>query len=77
MLVLALDMFLLKNVGSVGDIGAQPLDLTRVKGGMAVGLCAAFQGLAQLENIILLVASVAGIVIGMAFRKAFQAPASA
>ncbi len=77
LLVLALDMFLLKKVCSVGDISGQPLDLTRVKGGMAVGLCAAFQGLAQLENIILLVASIAGIVIGMAFRKAFQAPASA
>ncbi len=38
---------------------------------MAVGLFAAFQGLADVEAVIILVASVAGIGIGMAFRKAF------
>ena len=76
LLILALDMFLLKKVLSVADLSGQPLDLTRVKGGMAVGLFAAFQGLGALENVILLVATVAGIAFGMAFRKAFQVPAS-
>ena len=76
LLVLALDLFLLKQVSSSGDIGGKTLDLSRVKGGMAVGLFAAFQGLANLEAVVILVASVAGIGIGMAFRKAFQTPAS-
>ena len=76
LLILALDMFLLKKVRSVADLNGQPLDLSRVKGGMAVGLCAAFQGLVALENVILLVATIAGIAFGMAFRKAFQVPAS-
>ncbi len=76
LLVLALDMFRLKEVCSSGDINGKALDLSRVKGGMAVGLFAAFQGLVNAEAVIILVASVAGIVIGMAFRKAFQAPAS-
>jgi len=76
LLVLALDMFLLKQVCSSGVITGETLDLSRVKGGMAVGLFAAFQGLADVEAVIILVASVAGIGIGMAFRKAFQAPAS-
>jgi hypothetical protein len=76
LLVLALDMFLLKEVCSGGDINGETLDLSRVKGGMAVGLLAAFQGLVDTEGVIILVASIAGISIGMAFRKAFQAPAS-
>ena len=76
LLILALDLFLLKKIRSVADLNGQPLDLTRVKGGMAVGLFAAFQGLGALENVILLVATVAGIAFGMAFRKAFQVPAS-
>ena len=76
LVILALDMFLLKKVRSGADLNGQTLDLTRVKGGMAIGLLAAFQGLAVLENVILLVAAVAGIAFGMAFRKAFQVPAS-
>ena len=76
LLVLALDMFLLKKVRSGADLNGRPLDIGRVKGGMAIGLFAAFQGLVALEGVILLVATIAGIAIGMAFRKAFRAPAS-
>ena len=76
LLLLALDIFLLKKVKSSGDTNYKTLDLSRVKGGMAIGIFAAFQGLANVEAVIILVASVAGIGIGMAFRKAFQAPAS-
>lgn len=76
LLVLALNMFRLKEVCSRGDINDKILDLSRVKGGMSVGLFAAFQGLVNVEAVIILVASLAGIGIGMAFRKAFQAPAS-
>ncbi len=77
LLLVALDLFLLKEVCSSGDISGTTLDLSRVKGGMAVGLFAAFQRLAGMETVIILVTSLAGIGIGMAFRKAFQAPASA
>jgi hypothetical protein len=76
LLVLALNMFLLKKVRSGADRDGRPLDIGRVKGGMAVGLFAAFQGLATLEEVILLVATIAGIAIGMAFRKAFRVSAS-
>jgi hypothetical protein len=74
LLVLALDVLLLNKVHTVADATEKPLDLGRVKGGMAVVLLAALQGLAAIESVILLVMSVAGIGIGMAFRKAFQAP---
>ena len=74
LLILALDMLLLKEVRSPADVKDQPLDLVRVKAGMAVVLLAALQGLAVVENVILLVMAVAGIAIGTAFRKAFQAP---
>jgi len=76
LLILALDMFLLKKIRSCADMNGKALDLTRVKGGMAVGLFAAFQGLVELENVILLVATIAGIAVGMAFRKAFRVPAA-
>ncbi len=76
LLLVSLDLILLKEVCSRGDISGTTLDLSRVKGGMAVGLFAAFQGLLDMETVIILVTSVAGIGIGMAFRKAFQAPAS-
>jgi len=76
LLILALDMFLLKKIRSCADMNGKALDLTRVKGGMAVGLFAAFQGLVALENVILLVATIAGIAFGMAFRKAFKVPAA-
>jgi hypothetical protein len=74
LLILALDMLLLKEVRSHADTKDKPLDLGRVKGGMAIVLLAAVLGLVVPENVILLVMSVAGIGIGMAFRKAFQAP---
>ena len=76
LLLVALDMFLLKEIKSCGDTNGETLDLSRVKGGMAIGLFAALQGLANVEAVIMLVASVAGIGIGMAFRKAFRAPQS-
>ena len=76
LLILGLDMLLLKEVRACADANGYPLDLSRVKGGMLVGLFAALQGFVALEGVILLVMSIAGICIGMAFRKAFQAPAA-
>jgi hypothetical protein len=74
LLVLALDMILLKDVRSRADATGRQLNLSRVKYGLAVGLLAAFQGLLTVQGVEMLVATMAGIVVGMAFRKSFQAP---
>jgi hypothetical protein len=75
LLLFALDTLLLKSVRSVGDTAGRPLDPGRVRGGMAVGLLAALQGSGRPESVAIIVAVIAGICIGMAFRKAFKAPA--
>jgi hypothetical protein len=75
LLLFALDTLLLKSVRSVGDTAGRPLDPGRVRGGMAVGLFAALQGSGRPESVAIIVAVIAGICIGMAFRKAFKAPA--
>lgn len=74
LLIFALDTALTRSVGSVGDIAGKPLDVNRVRGGMAVGLCAALQGVHTPANVAVIVAVIAGICIGMAFRKGFKAP---
>ena len=76
LLIFALNTYLLDKVHSKGDFNAQPLDLARVRGGMAVGLFAALQGIMRPEGVVIVVATIAGICIGMAFRKGFKAPAS-
>lgn len=74
LLIFALNMLLLKNVFSKGDFGGEQLDVARVKGGMAVGLLAALQGINRPEGVVIIVAAIAGICIGMAFRKGFKTP---
>jgi hypothetical protein len=74
LLIFALDTALTRSVRSAGDVGGKPLDVNRVRGGMTVGLCAALQGVHAPANVAVIVAVIAGICIGMAFRKRFQAP---
>ncbi|MBT8058039.1 MAG: hypothetical protein HKP16_00740 [Xanthomonadales bacterium] len=76
LMIFGLNTLLMKRVASTGDFGASRLDLSRVRGGMTVGLLAALQGLIVPENVVIIVASIAGICIGMAFRKGFKAPAA-
>jgi hypothetical protein len=76
LLIFALNTLLLKKVHSKGDANGKVLDLNRVRGGMAVGLIAALQGLTQPEGVVIIVAAIAGICIGMAFRKGFNVPVS-
>jgi len=76
LLIYALDTLLLKKVYSKGDASGQVLDLNRVRGGMAVGLFAALQGFMRPQGVVIIVAAIAGICIGMAFRKGFKAPVS-
>jgi hypothetical protein len=74
LLIFALNTLLLKKVYSKGDMSGKTLDLGRVRGGMAVGLFAALQGIVRPDDVVIIVASIAGICIGMAFRKGFKAP---
>ena len=76
LLIFALNTILLKKVHSKGDINGKKLDLGRVRGGMAVGLFAALQGIMRPDEVVIIVATIAGICIGMAFRKGFKAPVS-
>jgi hypothetical protein len=72
LLIFALDTALTRTVRSTGDVGGRPLDVNRVRGGMAVGLCAALQGVQAPSGVAVIVAVIAGICIGMAFRKGFR-----
>ena len=76
LLIFALNTLLLKKVFSKGDANGKVLDLNRVRGGMAVGLIAALQGLTRPDDVVVIIATIAGICIGMAFRKGFNAPVS-
>jgi len=74
LVIFALDAFLLKRVSSQGDTNRKALDVARVRGGMAVGLLAAVQGVEKPENVVIIVATIAGLCMGMAFRKGFRVP---
>ena len=76
LLIFALNTLLLKKVFSKGDANGKVLDLNRVRGAMAVGLFAALQGIMRPAGVVIIVAVIAGICIGMAFRKGFKAPVS-
>jgi hypothetical protein len=76
LLIFALNTLLLKRVYSKGDTSGRTLDLNRVRGGMAVGLFAALQGITRPAEVVVIIATIAGICIGMAFRKGFKAPIS-
>ena len=74
LLIFALDTLLIRRVRAQGDVGQRRLDLGRVRGGMVVGLAAALQGSGRPETVVVLVAAIAGICIGLAFRKGFRPP---
>lgn len=74
LLMFALYVALTRKVRSRGDVGDRPLDPSRVRGGMAIGLLAALQGLGQPSGVAVIVAAIAGVCIGMAVRKSFHAP---
>ena len=58
-----------------GDVTGLRLDVGRVRGGMTVGFLAALQGVTQPENVVLIVATLAGLCVGIALRKSFRVPA--
>lgn len=73
-LIFALDTLLFKKFRSRSDVGGGRLDPARVRGGMTVGFLAALQGLNRPEEVVILVSAIAGLCIGLAFRKSFKAP---
>lgn len=75
LLIFILDALLLRRVRSRADIGNRVLDVQRVRGGMAVAFFAALQGISRPETVVVIVSAIAGICIGLAFRKSFRAPA--
>jgi hypothetical protein len=77
LLIYALNILLLKSVKSKSDAKEKALDLNRVRGGMSVGLLAAVQGIYRPQEVVLVIAVIAGICFGMAFRKGFKTPVSA
>lgn len=74
LLIFALNTLLMKKIHAKGDVTHKRLDLNRVRGGMAVGLFAALQAIVRPDEVVIIVAVIAGICIGMAFRKGFKAP---
>lgn len=74
LLIFALNILLTRKVHSKGDVNHRRLDAKRVRGGMAVGLFAAFQGINDLPEVAVIVAVIAGICVGMAFRRRFRTP---
>lgn len=76
MLIFALDILLTRRVRSKADVGGRSLEVNRVRAGMAIGLLAALQGIHEPAEIAVIVAAIAGICIGMAFRKGFRASPS-
>jgi hypothetical protein len=72
-LLFGLNLALFKKVHSKGDVGDKRLDPERVKAGMGIAMLATLQGLGQMVDVILLVASITGLCLGVAFRRSFRA----
>ena len=64
----------LKKVHARGDIGQARLDVDRVRGGMAIGILATLLCLDAMPQAILLVSTIAGLGLGITFRRAFRKP---
>lgn len=74
-LLFGLNLMVLKKVHSRGDVNGKRLIPERVKAGMAIALLAYLQGLGQMSQVILLVATVGGLCLGIAFRRSFRSTA--
>ncbi len=75
-LIYALNILLTREVRAQGDVNHRGLDAARVRGGMTVGLFAALQGIDAAGEVAINLAAVAGVCMGMAFRKGFKVPAA-
>ena len=75
LVLFSLNMTLLNKIHSVGDVGRKRLDLARVKGGIAVAILATLNGMGSITEVLLLLATIGGLCLGLAFRRAFRSPA--
>jgi hypothetical protein len=74
LLLFSLNLMLTKKIHTRGDVDNARLDLERVKAGMATGVLATLQGLGNLPQVALLVATIGGLCLGIALRRAFRSP---
>lgn len=74
-LMIGLNLYLVKKVHSRGDVNGKRLDPDRVKAAIVVALLAMFQALDKMPDVILLLATIAGLCLGMAFRRSFRTTA--
>lgn len=72
LVLFSLNLLLLRKVHSRGDVGGNRLEPERVKGGMAVALLATLQGIDEAGEVAFLVATIGGLCLGIAFRRAFR-----
>jgi len=75
LVLFSLNLILLRKVHSRGDVDDVRLDIDRVKGGMAIAILCALQGLHHVNDVVLLVVTIGGLCFGIAFRRAFRSPA--
>lgn len=74
LLFFLLQVLMLKKIHSRGDADNKRLELERVKGGMVIGILATVQGLDQLSQVAFIAATIGGLSLGIAFRRAFRSP---
>jgi hypothetical protein len=72
-LLLALNLAPLQQVHSRAEPGAERISPERVKAGTVVALLACLQGLGSMPDFVLLVATIGGLCLGIAFRRSFHA----
>lgn len=71
-LLFALNLALLKKVHSRAEASGKRLSPDRVKAGIVVALMACLQGLDSMPQFVLLVATIGGLCLGIAFRRSFR-----
>jgi len=74
LVLFTLNMLRLKKVHAMGDVGRELLDLERVKGGMSIAILATLQGMGAMSDVLLLLATLGGLCLGLAFRRTFRSP---
>jgi hypothetical protein len=77
LVVFSLHAMSIREVSSNGDVGAQPLAPPRVMAGMAIGALALLVGIGNLDNSVLLIATVGGLSLAIVLRLVSRRPAAA
>lgn len=70
-----LNILLKRHCSSRCDVGARPLNVGRVRGGMLVATVVLIQGLPSVSEVALVAAAIAGLCISSGLRRSFRTPA--